>query len=121
MEGVACRLIIHSAPTNELQIAHEQLKEDHTHGLSCANPKVIFLRVSVLRVVHPSLMSSQPSFEAQTREDSDFTDNIYKRVMNVIYKKIVQAISILMLPDVKYCSLFRTPEQSSSVSCNYKN
>ena len=62
-------------------------------------------------------MSLQPSFEAQARENSDFTDNTYKRMMNVTYKEIVQSISIPMLPDVECCSLFRTPEQSSGVSC----
>ena len=62
-------------------------------------------------------MSLQPSFEAQAREISDFTDNTYKRMMNVTYKEIVQSISIPMLPDVECCSLFRTPEQSSGVSC----
>ena len=73
MEGEACRLVIHSTPANEPQIAHEQLKEDHADGLSCANPKVISLRVSVLRVVR--LVTHV--FAA------DLTDNTYIIMMNV--------------------------------------
>ena len=41
-----------------------------------------------------------------------------KRMMSVTYKEIVQAIRFSMLPDFECCSLFRTPEQSSGVSCN---
>ena len=71
----------------------------------------------MVRVVCSSLMSSQPSFKVQTEENSDLPDSIDKKMMNFTYKEIVQAIRFSMLPDFECCSLFRTPEQSSGVSC----